>query len=152
MPLQALAMLNDAFVAEQAIHFAGRVKRLAGAPREDAIRTAFRLALVRSPSSAEVDICSRLLERQAGQFSGRRNHRPRSPSTRCASSCVTRSLIPANSSTWNEVAHASVSHLLAESFFCRMLLWDSSGTLAPAHLLHADRLLGTASAIPAAMT
>ena len=68
VPLQALALLNDPFVAEQAIHFADRVKRLAGAPREDAIRTAFRLALSRSPSAAEVDICSRLLERQAGAF------------------------------------------------------------------------------------
>jgi hypothetical protein len=68
VPLQALALLNDASVAEQAVHFADRVWRLAGAPREDAIGTAFRLALSRSPSTAEVDICSRLLERQAGAF------------------------------------------------------------------------------------
>jgi len=68
VPLQALAMLNDAFVAEQAVHFADRVKRLARASREDAIRIAFRLALARSPSAAEVDICSRLLEGQAAAF------------------------------------------------------------------------------------
>src|SRR5207244_4159956 len=53
VPLQALAMLNDTFVAEQAVHFAGRVGRLAGASRDKTIQTAFRLALARSPSAVE---------------------------------------------------------------------------------------------------
>jgi len=68
VPLQALAMLNDAFVAGQAVHFTGRVKRLAGDSREDAIRGAFRLALARPPSAAEMAICSRLVERHVGAF------------------------------------------------------------------------------------
>ncbi len=63
--LQSLAMLNDAFVAEQARHFAGRVARLGGPDRGRAVRTAFRLALAREPTANEVGICTRLLERQA---------------------------------------------------------------------------------------
>jgi hypothetical protein len=68
VPLQALAMLNDAFVAEQAVQFAGRVKRLAGDSRLEATRAAFRLALARTPTPAEEEICSGLLERQARTF------------------------------------------------------------------------------------
>jgi hypothetical protein len=68
VPLQALAMMNDTFVAEQAVHFAGRVRGLASGSRDKAIRTAFRLALARSATATEVEICSRLLERQAGAF------------------------------------------------------------------------------------
>jgi hypothetical protein len=68
VPLQSLAMLNDAFVAEQARHFADRVERAAGPSGERAIHTAFRLALARPPSAAETDICLRLLERQAALY------------------------------------------------------------------------------------
>jgi hypothetical protein len=68
VPLQALTMLNDPFVAEQAEHFASRVARLAGGSREKAFGNAFRLALARLPNAAEEEICSRLLERQAGIF------------------------------------------------------------------------------------
>jgi hypothetical protein len=68
VPLQSLAMLNNAFVAEQARHFADRVERAAGATGEGAIRTAFRLALARGPSAAETEICVRLLERQAAAY------------------------------------------------------------------------------------
>jgi hypothetical protein len=65
VPLQALAMLNDPFVTEQAGHFADRVASRAGGARQQAIRTAFRLALARPPSAEEQDVCARLLERQA---------------------------------------------------------------------------------------
>jgi hypothetical protein len=68
VPLQALTMLNDAFVTEQAGHFAKRVTALAGASREKAIRRAFRLALARPPSAAEADICAQLVRRQAQIF------------------------------------------------------------------------------------
>jgi hypothetical protein len=68
VPLQALAMLNDPFVMEQAGHFADRVARLAGGSRERAVRAAFRLALARPPNAAEYALCARLLERQARTF------------------------------------------------------------------------------------
>jgi hypothetical protein len=68
VPLQSLAMLNDAFVAEQARHFAERVEQAAGPTGERPIRTAFRLALARPPSAAETEICARLLERQAAAY------------------------------------------------------------------------------------
>jgi hypothetical protein len=63
VPLQALTMKNDAFIAEHARHFARRVAGMvAGA---EAARSAFRLALVRTPSPAELAICNRLLARNA---------------------------------------------------------------------------------------
>jgi mono/diheme cytochrome c family protein len=76
VPLQSLSMLNDAFVAEQARHFADRVARAPQvralaepvAHEEAAIRTAFRLALGRDPTAAEKDICTRLLKRQAAAY------------------------------------------------------------------------------------
>jgi len=68
VPLQALAMLNDAFVAEQAVELANRVKRLAGGRGEKAIRSAYRLALARMPNAIEMEICTKLLERQESVF------------------------------------------------------------------------------------
>jgi hypothetical protein len=68
VPLQALTMRNDVFVAEQAKHFAARVARSAGDSREQVVRTAFRLALARPPTPAEMTIGTQLLERQAALF------------------------------------------------------------------------------------
>jgi hypothetical protein len=68
VPLQALAMLNDPFVTEQAAQFAGRVVRLTDGSPAKMIEYAFRLALARPPSAAEEKICARLLERQARIF------------------------------------------------------------------------------------
>jgi hypothetical protein len=82
VPLQSLAMLNDAFVAEQARHFAARVAQLAGARGEPAVRAAFRLALARGPNAAETGICSRLLERQAAAY--RESGRPPDEAERLA--------------------------------------------------------------------
>ena len=65
VPLQSLTMLNDAFLEEQAEHFAARVAAMAAGARERAVRAAFRLALARPPSSVELRLCCRLLERQA---------------------------------------------------------------------------------------
>ena len=50
---QALAMLNNGFVREQAAHFAARVRREAGASPPAQVERAFRLALGRPPSPAE---------------------------------------------------------------------------------------------------
>jgi hypothetical protein len=81
VPLQSLTMLNDAFVAEQARSFADRVME-AGSSGETAIRAAFRRALARQPSSAEVAICARLLERQTALF--RAMNRPAAEAERLA--------------------------------------------------------------------
>jgi hypothetical protein len=80
--LQALAMLNDAFVSEQAWHFAQRVQGSAGPGGEQAVRTAFRLALARQPTANELAICTRLLERQA--TAGREAGRPAAEADRQA--------------------------------------------------------------------
>jgi hypothetical protein len=68
VPLQSLTMLNDAFVLEQAKAFADRVARQGGTAGEKTIRIAYRLALARPPSAAEITICTQLLERQAVLF------------------------------------------------------------------------------------
>jgi hypothetical protein len=68
VPLQSLALLNDAFVAEQARHFAERVEQVAGPTGEGAVRAAFRMALARAPNPAETETCVRLLERQAAAY------------------------------------------------------------------------------------
>jgi mono/diheme cytochrome c family protein len=66
--LQSLTMLNDAFVADQAKHFAGRIARCGAISNDGAIRAAYRLALARQPDSAEMTICTQLLDRQAAAF------------------------------------------------------------------------------------
>jgi len=68
VPLQSLTMLNDAFVAEQAEAFADRVSQTAGTSGEKPIRSAFRLALGRQPTEAEIRICAQLLQRQAAAY------------------------------------------------------------------------------------
>jgi hypothetical protein len=68
VPLQSLTMLNDPFLAEQAERFADRVARTAGDTGEAAVRAAFRTALARQPSAAELAICCGLLDRQARLF------------------------------------------------------------------------------------
>jgi hypothetical protein len=52
-PLQALNLLNDPFVRDQAARFAGRVQDEAGPAAADQVRHAFRLAFGREPSARE---------------------------------------------------------------------------------------------------
>jgi len=68
VPLQSLTMLNDAFVTGQAAFFASRVASTEGTSGERPTRTAFRLALARQPTDAELKVCSQLLERQAAIY------------------------------------------------------------------------------------
>jgi hypothetical protein len=82
VPLQSLTMLNDAFLLEQARRFADRVAHTAAGSREEAIRTAYRLALTRQPTAAELAICSELLERQTKLYLGAK--RPASDADRQA--------------------------------------------------------------------
>jgi hypothetical protein len=52
-PLQALGLMNNAFVLRQSRHFAGRVAREAGDDSAARVALAYRLALGREPTAAE---------------------------------------------------------------------------------------------------
>jgi len=52
--LQALSLMNNRFMFEQAEHFASRVKRKAGSDRAAQVACAYRLALGREPSDEEL--------------------------------------------------------------------------------------------------
>jgi mono/diheme cytochrome c family protein len=68
-PLQALTLLNDPVYVEAAMAFARRVlTEKQGATDEERLRHAFRWALVRSPSAAELAVLKTLLadQREAG--------------------------------------------------------------------------------------
>ena len=54
-PLQALELMNNAFVQRQARHLADRVLKVAGEDVERAVPEAYRLALGRNPTAAERD-------------------------------------------------------------------------------------------------
>jgi hypothetical protein len=56
VPTQALTMLNDAFVLEHAQRFADRVKKEAGADPAKQVDLAYRIALTRPPTQAELAI------------------------------------------------------------------------------------------------
>src|SRR5262249_29526766 len=62
---QSLTMLNDAFVLEQAEHFADRVRKMAGESPEKQVENAFLLALARKPKAQETAWCADFLGRQA---------------------------------------------------------------------------------------
>jgi hypothetical protein len=66
VPTQALLLMNDDFVADQAGFFADRVLAEAGPDPGDWVESAFRLALARGPSAARAAEAQRFLaERQA---------------------------------------------------------------------------------------
>jgi hypothetical protein len=71
VPLQSLFMLNDAFLAEQAEHFAQRVERSSQPSPDRMIELAFRRALARRPSASETATCRDLLRRQGDTFLAR---------------------------------------------------------------------------------
>ncbi len=64
-PLQALSLLNDAFVLRLADHFASRVSREAGDSLPAQVQQAWRLAIGRPPSDAE-ELLSRRLAAEHG--------------------------------------------------------------------------------------
>jgi hypothetical protein len=68
LPLQSLFMLNDAFLSEQADHFAKRIECSAQRPGDDQIPLAFRLALSRSPNPTETATCRELLRAQTDRY------------------------------------------------------------------------------------
>ncbi len=70
VPLQSLLMINDAFLAEQADHFARRVER-ATKSGSGTVERAFLLALGRTPNAHEISVCSALLEAQERLYRSR---------------------------------------------------------------------------------
>jgi hypothetical protein len=70
--LQALSMYDSDFVNEQALKFAERVRREAGADRTAQIRLAFELALGRAPTSSELEQSNQFFNASASkdQLSG----------------------------------------------------------------------------------
>jgi hypothetical protein len=61
-PLQALALLNNDFMRDQALRFADRLRLECGDDREKQINTAFELAFLRRPSERELSAATKLLE------------------------------------------------------------------------------------------
>jgi hypothetical protein len=59
--LQALNLLNDPFVLDQAERFAGRLRREAGPDEAVCVRRAFLLAFGREPSAAEAAAATKLV-------------------------------------------------------------------------------------------
>ncbi len=67
-PPQALALLNNAFVRDQAGHFAERLRREAGVSPVAQIVRAYQLALARPPGQQELDASLDFLKQQAGRY------------------------------------------------------------------------------------
>jgi hypothetical protein len=68
-PLQSLAALNSEFVQDQAAAFAERVRsETSSADHTASVERAYLLALGRSPSAGELQLCARSLERQAAVY------------------------------------------------------------------------------------
>ena len=67
---QALMLLNEKLVLDQAATFGRRVVKEAGAQPDAALERAFRLALGRQPGSAERVALRAFLEKQAGLGGG----------------------------------------------------------------------------------
>ena len=65
VPTQALTLLNDAFVLRQAQLFADKVKKAAGDDRNKQIDVAYRIALTRPPSPAELALARRAVDTSA---------------------------------------------------------------------------------------
>ena len=61
---QALVLLNDGFVRNQARLFAERIMEKAGPGVEPKIRTAYRLSLTREPSAGELESGRKFLRRR----------------------------------------------------------------------------------------
>ncbi|MDB5313108.1 MAG: hypothetical protein JWO38_7310 [Gemmataceae bacterium] len=65
---QALLLLNDAFLRDQADAFAGRVRREAGSNPAKQVDRAYQLALGRVPTAREREVARAYLDRQAAAF------------------------------------------------------------------------------------
>lgn len=66
-PLQALAMYNGAFVAEEARYFAERVQQHTGTSQRAQIELAFRLSICREPSIDEIERLDQMMGASASE-------------------------------------------------------------------------------------
>ena len=64
VPTQALTLLNNPFVLSEATFLAGRVSRQAGDPHSQ-VELAYRIALARPATEAEIAIGTDLIEKQS---------------------------------------------------------------------------------------
>jgi hypothetical protein len=71
VPTQALTLLNNEFVLLQSQHFADRVRKAAPDSKQEQIRSAYRIALGRAPSTRELDDNLGFLDRQRVYHAGR---------------------------------------------------------------------------------
>jgi hypothetical protein len=73
---QALALMNNEFVLEQAGYFAGRIRREAGANRKAQITRAFQIALSRRPNVKEMQWALEFTKSQSAGYAERKNEKP----------------------------------------------------------------------------
>jgi hypothetical protein len=73
---QALALMNNEFVLEQAGYFAERVEREGGSDKRGQIAQAFKIALGRPPSGKEIEWASSFLKTQTKGYQERKHERP----------------------------------------------------------------------------
>jgi mono/diheme cytochrome c family protein len=73
---QALALMNNEFVLQQAVFFAERVAKEAGADRRAQVVRAFEIALNRTPNAKEMEWSLSFLKSQADGYAQRKDEKP----------------------------------------------------------------------------
>jgi len=79
---QALALMNNEFVLEQAGYFAERVSAEAGGDARKQVAAAFNLALNRTPTEKETAWALEFLKKQAEGYTARKNAKPEASALR----------------------------------------------------------------------
>ncbi len=79
---QALALMNNEFVLEQASYFAERVKREAGNDKKSQIIQAFQIALGRTPNEKEIGWSLGFLKSQTEGYAKRKDEKPEASALR----------------------------------------------------------------------
>ncbi len=79
---QALALMNNEFVLQQAGFFAERVAAEAGTDSRKQIASAFKLALNRQPSEKEMAWAVEFLQKQTAGYAERKNEKPQTAALR----------------------------------------------------------------------
>jgi hypothetical protein len=79
---QALALMNNEFVLQQAGFFAERVAREAGADHRAQVVRAFEIALNRPPGAGEIEWSMSFLKSQEGGYAQRKDEKPEASALR----------------------------------------------------------------------
>jgi cytochrome c553 len=79
---QALALMNNEFVLEQADYFSQRLEQAAGSDRRAQVALAFQLALGRAPNAKEIEWSENFLKAQADGYAKRQHEKPDSAALR----------------------------------------------------------------------